>query len=159
MQAPSSPAAQETKHLPEGLHGAKGKQGQHRPSPGSWSTPVLGCFLASHALGSAASDTERGASRREPAQPVFPLHSQGISFVLSRVWHIPAEQLPQRRPCRASRGTAGTGAGLARAACPRHGQSQGQGGGHKDLKGWAMLRGVWQNMVHVQSSAGYDRSD
>lgn len=160
VQAPSSPAAQETKHLPAGLHLAKGKRGHRSPSPGSWSTPLLGCFLASHALGSTASDTERGARRREPAQPVFPLHSQGISFVLSRVWHIPAQSSSRSAgPCRASRGTAGTGAVLARAVCPRHRQLQGQGSGHKDLKGWAMLRGVWQNTVHVQSNAGYDRRD
>lgn len=40
-----------------------------------------------------------------------------------------------------------------------HRQLRGQGGGHRDLKGCAVLRAVWQNTVHVQSNTGHDRSD
>lgn len=105
VQSPSSPAAQESKHLPEGLHGAKGKWGHHRPNPGSWSTPFLFPCKSRTWLHSLR-HRERGARRREPAQPVFPLHSQGISFVWSRVWHIPVQSSSRTAvPSRASRGT------------------------------------------------------
>lgn len=68
--------------------------------------------------------------------------------------HSSAERLPHRWPSRGSRrdwGSAGTGSVPPARAAP--------GTGHKDLKGWAVLRAVWHSAVHVQSNAGHDRSD
>lgn len=153
MQAPSSPAAQETKHLPEGLHGAKGKRGHHCPNPGSWSTPLLGCFLASHALGSRASDTGREGPGEGSQLGLFSLCT-AKEFLLCGAGFGTFQRRAAPAPlCRAEPAV------LAQAACPRHRQLRGQGGGHRDLKGCAVLRAVWQNTVHVQSNTGHDRSD
>lgn len=155
--SPISPAAPETKHLPEGLQGAKGKQGHHHPKPGSWSTPWLSCFLASHALGSTASDTGREGPAEGSQHSLFSLCTAkefllcGAGFGTFQRRAAPAPPVPCRGS-RRDRSSPGTG------SVPPA-QGQGQGGGHKDLKGWAVLRGVWHNTVHVKSNPGHDGSD
>lgn len=115
VQAPSSPAAQETKHLPEGLHQAKRKQSHHCPNAGSWSTPLLGCFLASHALGSTAQTQGERGQEKGASTACFPAAQPRNFFCVEQgLAHSSAEQLPhppsgqglswhwQRAPCTAS---------------------------------------------------------
>jgi len=108
---------------------------------------------------------ERG--QEEGASTVcFPLHRQGISFVQSTGWCIPARSSSRIAAlCRTShrgtrRGTTVRAGSASRTAWAAPGRGSGVWhGGHKGLRGCAVLRGVWQQTVFVQSNTGHIHSN
>lgn len=81
------------------------------------STPLLGCFLASHALGSRASDTAREGPAEGSQHRLFSLCTAKEFLLCGAGFGTFQRRAAPAVPCRAS---TGTGAALAQAACPRH---------------------------------------